>query len=139
VNMGTHAAAPSFPPSCRKLGPLAVIVQGLLQPANDQQLVLRRCFIYLLSRQEQPDVAKIVASLHQNWIDFVAEWAKACQSAGIIPSTIHPENTASLIISVLFGLMVQKSITENQAPSAAPSVDITTVLHMFSSLLGMEA
>lgn len=123
--------------SHHRLGPIAAIIRGLLQPANEKQLVLRKCFIYLLSRQEQPDVAKILASLHQNWVDFTVMWIAACQRRGLIPSDIQPSQTSALIISILFGLMVQKSITENRGDEEAAAVDPHTVLSLISGMLKM--
>lgn len=121
-----------------KLGPVSVIVKGLLQPADHKQTVLRRCFIYLLSKREQPDVAKILNGLHQNWVDFMAGWIKQSQLRGLIPSTVNPDKTAALIISILFGLMVQKSITEDQTLAAEASLDPASVLDLIARMLELD-
>lgn len=124
--------------SKKTFDPLSVIVKGLLQPANEKQVVLRRSFIYLLSRQEQPDVAKILTKLHQTWINFTAGWIKTCQNGGSIAPHIDPYQTASLIISILFGLMVQKSITENSGNESENPLDTSTVLQLLSKILDWE-
>jgi AcrR family transcriptional regulator len=118
------------------LAPLSIIVKGLLQPANDRQIVLRRCFIYLLSRQEQEDVAKILDELHQSWIGFVFEWLTICQNAGAISANIDIRKTSAMFISTIFGLMVQKTITENRIEEDEHALDVQTVLQMFGRILG---
>lgn len=134
ASQGTYnSSAPNG--SSRSLGPLSVIVHGLLQPANEKQVVLRRCFIYLLSKQEQPDVSKILQNLNRSWSDFTAAWIEACQSRGMIPPHIHAYQTAAFIISVLFGLMVQKSITEGHEEESEKLLRTDTVLQMFSVIL----
>lgn len=126
------AGAPMGP---GRLGPLTVIVRGLLEPGNERQIVLRRCFIYLLSRQEQPDVARILGNLHQSWIAFTAEWIEACQGAGMLSSEVRPHKTAALIISFLFGLMVQKSIGEHEQLADEDRLDPDMVLSAITGML----
>ncbi|MFM9327509.1 TetR/AcrR family transcriptional regulator [Paenibacillus mesotrionivorans] len=118
-----------------RLGPLTVIVRGLLEPGNQRQIVLRRCFIYLLSRQEQPDVSRIVVNLQQSWITFTAEWIEACQSMGLLPPTVPVRRTSAMIISFLFGLMVQKSISEHEEPAERDKLDPDTVLAAIAGML----
>lgn len=118
-----------------RLGPLTVIVRGLLEPGNERQIVLRRCFIYLLSRQEQPDVARIVSNLHQSWISFTAEWIEACQAMGLLSPKLRSRQTSALIISFLFGLMVQKSIGEHEQLPESDKLDSDTVLEAIAGML----
>ncbi|MDF2935058.1 MAG: transcriptional regulator BetI [Paenibacillaceae bacterium] len=131
-----HAAAGKAGPlSPGRLGPLTVIVRGLLEPGNERQIVLRRCFIYLLSRQEQPDVARIVSNLHRSWISFTAEWIEACQARGLLPASVRARQTSAMIISFLFGLMVQKSIGEHEQPEEPDRLDPDTVLEAIAGML----
>lgn len=125
--------------SKKTFDPLSIIVKGLLQPANEKQVVLRRSFIYLLSRQEQPDVAKILEKLHLSWIDFISGWIKACQQGGSISPDIDAHQTASLIISILYGLMVQKSITEASGRESENTLDPSIVLQLFSKILDQNS
>jgi AcrR family transcriptional regulator len=120
-----------------RLGPVSGIVRGLLQPADESQVVLRRCFVYLLSRQEQPDVARILANLHQSWIEFTSKWIEACQQMGLIAPSIRPAKTSALIISILFGLMVQKSITEHRTVSEEFALETDLVLEAIAGILGI--
>lgn len=140
---GGHAAPPSKPPygmslSPERMGPLSGIIRGLLQPANESQLVLRRCFVYLLSKQEQPDVGRILANLHQSWISFIAQWIEACQRMGLLALSISAAKTASLIVSILFGLMVQKSVSENQPVDEDYVLDTGLVLEAVAGILGIK-
>jgi TetR/AcrR family transcriptional regulator, cholesterol catabolism regulator len=118
-----------------RLGPLTVIVRGLLEPGNQRQIVLRRCFIYLLSRQEQPDVSRIVVNLQQSWISFTAEWMEGCQVRGLLPSSFPVRRTSAMIISFLFGLMVQKSISEHEELAESDRLDPDTVLAAIAGML----
>ena len=118
-----------------RLGPLTVIVRGLLEPGDQRQIVLRRCFIYLLSRQEQPDVARIVGNLQRSWISFTAEWMEGCQVRGLLPSSFPVRRTSAMIISFLFGLMVQKSISEHEELAESDRLDPDTVLAAIAGML----
>lgn len=134
-----HAPAAALSLSSSNLGPVSGIIKGLLQPADQHQLVLRRCFIYLLSRQDQPDVARILDNLHRSWIQFIEQWIVMCQDAGLLQARIQPRQTSAFIVSVLFGLMVQKSISENKADSDPFTLDTQLVLANIAGVLGVKA
>jgi AcrR family transcriptional regulator len=129
------SGGPVGPLAPGRLGPLTVIVRGLLEPGNQRQIVLRRCFIYLLSRQEQPDVARIVGNLQRSWITFTAEWMEGCQVRGLLPSSFPVRRTSAMIISFLFGLMVQKSISEHEELAESDRLDPDTVLAAIAGML----
>lgn len=132
---GHPPGGPVGPLAPGRLGPLTVIVRGLLEPGNQRQVVLRRCFIYLLSRQEQPDVARIVGNLQLSWISFTAEWMEGCQVRGLLPSSVPVRRTSAMIIAFLFGLMVQKSISEHEEPAEPDRLDPDTVLNAIAGML----
>lgn len=120
------------------LGPLLGIVNGLLRPANQHQMVLRRCFIYLLSRQEQPDVGQILDDLHHSWVLFITQWIERNQASGDMKAHIHAANTAKLIVSLLFGLMVQKSITDKDGESGKYGLEPELVLRSIGCFLELD-
>lgn len=132
---GQPPARPAGPLAPGRLGPLTVIVRGLLEPGSQRQIVLRRCFIYLLSRQEQPDVARIVTNLQRSWITFTAEWMEACQARGLLPASISVRRTSAMVIAFLFGLMVQKSIGEHEELAEPDRLDPDAVLHAIAGML----
>ncbi len=132
---GHPPGGPAGPLAPGRLGPLTVIVRGLLEPGNQRQIVLRRCFIYLLSRQEQPDVARIVGNLQRSWISFTAEWMEGCQARGLLPPSVPVRRTSAMIISFLFGLMVQKSISEHEELAEPDRLDPDTVLAAIAGML----
>ncbi|WLR44246.1 TetR/AcrR family transcriptional regulator [Bacillus carboniphilus] len=75
--------------------------------------VTNQIFIYLLSRQDNPQVKKILKQFYEFNINLSKNWIHSGQENGVIDPSIHAQKTAELFVLIAYGLRARSAITDS--------------------------
>jgi AcrR family transcriptional regulator len=106
-------------------GPLKEIVKKL-PSLQDPREATNQIFLYLLSKNDQPDVSKIINNVYDQALQLARKWIKAGQNAGVIPLSVHADKAAELFMLISYGFRMRSAIS-NQ-PHAFSADDFSTLM-----------
>ncbi|MDF2836095.1 MAG: TetR family transcriptional regulator [Paenibacillus sp.] len=89
-------------------GPMKTIAEGLhaLEDAQDET---NKVLVYLIGREDQPEVAAALRQFHELSVQMSKQWIMSGQRHGVIRETIDAEKTAEMFVLLSLGLRVRSS------------------------------
>ncbi|BAU27966.1 TetR family transcriptional regulator [Aneurinibacillus soli] len=91
-------------------GPLGAITAGLLPQLVDRDHVVNNIFLYLLSQQDNPDVALLLRQIYDRSLAVGTEWIRIGQKYEAIPAEIDAEAISRQLLAWTYGQLVQHMI-----------------------------
>ncbi|SHF15052.1 transcriptional regulator, TetR family [Seinonella peptonophila] len=89
-------------------GPLDKILQSL--SSHENQTVTNRVLLYLLGRENEPSVAKVLEQYYEQVFHYTKQWIASGQKHGVIKNFTNASRVAELLILLTFGYRVRQSI-----------------------------
>ncbi|MCM2677184.1 TetR/AcrR family transcriptional regulator [Alkalicoccobacillus plakortidis] len=94
--------------------PLKAITEGLTFFLNKED-VSNPIFIYLLGKNDNPAVEKVLDEFYQFSEKQASSWIQAGQEGGVIETSIDPKATASSFLAYSYGLRVTLMLSKERA------------------------
>lgn len=111
-------------------GPLSAIIAGLLPQFVDRDHVVNSIFLYLLSQQDNPDIALLLRQIYDRSLTIGTEWIRIGQKYEAIPAEIDAEAVSRQLLAWTYGQLVQRMI----APDT-PVLNQADVQRLFTQIL----
>jgi AcrR family transcriptional regulator len=102
------------PQSSGLANPLELIAEGMLRSTSHSN-VTNQIFIYLLSQMDNEKVAKIIQEVFAFTLQTCIHWIEMGKAHGVIPQQLDEEKVAERLVTFLYGMRVQNTITQNMA------------------------
>ncbi|GAB3798843.1 TetR/AcrR family transcriptional regulator [Virgibacillus kimchii] len=93
-------------------GPLKEIVKKL-PSLQDPREATNQIFLYLLSKNDHPDISEIVNKVYDQALQLAKNWISAGQDAGVIPLSVQTDKAAELFMLISYGFRMRSAISDH--------------------------
>lgn len=90
--------------------PLSAIVAGLFPENDAERKVTDQIFLYLLSQQDKPGIARLLENVNRYSMEMAVRWIRTGQEGGAIPREMDAERIAHFFAIVTNGFRVMKNV-----------------------------
>jgi AcrR family transcriptional regulator len=91
--------------------PLHVIVDGFMRLITEETQVFRKVLLYLVSRQDNPEIAKVLSDFHAKWREICETWIEVGKAGGAIPAALPAQEAGSLLVTFYLGVLIESSLS----------------------------
>jgi AcrR family transcriptional regulator len=105
--------------------PTQTIVQTFFDNESNNQI-----FIYLLSQRENETIISFLETIHRASLEMAKQWIKVGQEHHAIPQSLPYEKMANLLITLFYGLRVQRTILSKEECDRLSNEIMELVIHI---------
>lgn len=106
-------------------GPMGQISSDL--PAlEDAQDVTNKILMYLLGKEDQPEVADALKQFYERSVHLSRQWIMTGQKHGVIPESVETDRTAEMFVLLSLGLRVRSGLLS--VPAVFTAQDFTSII-----------